>query len=170
MKQILLAVVALATLSNVLVYCVKPPDYPIEPVISFLYNSKSAMLQSRLGQDSIAVTFSFTDGDGDLGFADTTSNIFVTDGRDLFAKPPYRIPDLGSQGVGNGISGEVTIVIPTSCCIYPKVNGIQYPPCDTSKNAPQQRDTLFYIIQIKDQKGHLSNVIQTAPIELICRY
>jgi hypothetical protein len=169
MKKLLISITVLAGLANIFVYCVKPPDYPIEPAITFGALSKKTMLQSRLGQDSIAVRFSFTDGDGDLGFQDTSASIFITDGRDSFNKPPYRIPFLGTQGVGNGISGEITIVVPTTCCIYPDKNGIKYPPCDTSVNAPQSRDTVFYWIQIKDRAGHLSNKIKTDPIELICR-
>ena len=147
--------------------CVQPPDYPDEPVIEFLSLSKSQVLQASFGEDSIVITFSFTDGDGDLGFADTTASIFITDGRDNFDKPPYRIPYINQEGAGNGISGEISIVVPTTCCIYPSSTGI--PPCDTSLNAPQLVDTVFYLLQIKDRAGHLSNQIQTEPITLICR-
>lgn len=113
------------------------------------------------------ITFSFTDGDGDLGFKDEQGSIFIVDGRDTFDKPPYRIPYIEQQGAGNGISGEISIVVPTTCCIYPTSTGI--PPCDTSVSAPQLLDTVFYLLQIKDRAGHLSNQITTDPITLVCR-
>ncbi|TNE61977.1 MAG: hypothetical protein EP344_05475 [Bacteroidetes bacterium] len=156
--------ILLVSVASVLLFCVKPPDYPIEPVITFESLSKDIMFQSTFGQDSVVITFSFTDGDGDLGFKDDQENIFIIDGRDSFQKPSYRIPYIEQQGAGNGISGEISIVVPTTCCIYPP----PLPPCDTI-NAPQQLDTVFYLIQIQDQAGHLSNQIQTAPITLICR-
>lgn len=146
-------------------FCVKPPDYPKEPVITFESLSKDVMYQSSFGPDSVVITFGFTDGDGDLGFKDDQESIFIVDGRDSFQKPSYRIPYIEQQGAGNGISGSISIVVPTTCCIYP----FPLPPCDTSSNAPQQLDTVFYLIKIKDRAGHLSNEIKTGPITLICR-
>jgi hypothetical protein len=146
--------------------CVQPPDYPVEPEIEFLSLSKNTLWQTRFGADSLTITFSFTDGDGDLGFSDTTASIFIVDGRDGFSKPSYRIPFVEQQGAGNGISGEVSIVVPTTCCIYPPNTR---PPCDTSAGAPQFTDTVIYRIQIKDRAGHLSNEIETDPIILICK-
>lgn len=165
MKKITGAIsVLLLTGFAVFQFCVKPPDYPDEPVIDFKTLSKNTMYQATFGQDSVVITFSFTDGDGDLGFQDDQSSIFIVDGRDSFSKPPYRIPYIEQQGAGNGISGEISIVVPTTCCIYPP----PLPPCDTV-NPPQLLDTVFYWIQIKDRAGHLSNQIETAPITLICK-
>ena len=73
------------------------------------------------------------------------------------------------QGAGNGISGEVTVRVPVSCCIPDPVNGIQLPPCDTNSVSGQIRDTLVYTVQIKDRTGNWSNIIQTSPIILICK-
>lgn len=166
MKKISLTIgiLAIATLL-VFQFCVKPPDYPDEPVITFESLSKTTMLQSTYGQDSVVITFSYTDGDGDLGFLDDgEESIFIVDGRDTFQKPSYRIPYIEQQGAGNGISGEICIVVPTTCCIYSDL----FLPCDTL-NPPQQIDTVFYWIRIKDRAGHLSNEIQTDPITLICK-
>ena len=163
-SPILLPVAALLLL---LAACVQPPDYPVEPVITFSALSKNVMYQSKFGQDSVVISFDFTDGDGDLGFSDTAASIFIVDGRDEFDKPPYRIPYINEEGAGNGISGTIYIVVPTTCCIYPINSGI--PPCDTSMSAPQMTDTVFYKIWIRDRAGHLSNVIETAPITLVCR-
>jgi hypothetical protein len=150
-------------------FCVKPPNYPIEPKIEFKRLSKSLMKQKAFGSDSVSITFSFTDGDGDLGFEDNTSSIFLVDTRDNVEKTPYALPFLGLQGVGNGISGEVSIVFANSltCCVYPLDTGIL--PCDTLPRVPQARDTVSFRIRIKDRAGHFSNEIETAPIFLICK-
>ncbi len=143
-------------------FCVQPPDYPDEPVIEFKGLSKTTMIQSALGKDSVVITFEYTDGDGDLGFEDNTASLFIQDGRDSFEKPPYRIPFVGTQGAGNGISGEISIVVPTPCCIYQNV------ACNTS-GFVAEFDTVFYIIKIQDRAGHVSNPIQTDIIKLRCR-
>ncbi len=143
-------------------FCVKPPDYPDEPVIEFKGLSKSTMIQSALGVDSVTITFSYTDGDGDLGFEDNTASLYIQDGRDSFEKPPYRIPFVGTQGAGNGVSGDISIVVPTPCCIFNNV------ACNTSSFVPQF-DTLFYLIKIQDRAGHTSNTIETDMITLRCR-
>ncbi len=161
------ALVFACSMLTLLQFCVQPPDYPDEPVIEFMSLSKTTLKQASLGADSVVVTFSYTDGDGDLGFTDTSASIFIVDGRDAFQKPSYRIPSVGTQGAGNGISGEISIIVPNTCCIYPSSSGV--PPCDTSSFAPQAFDTVFYIISIRDRSGHLSNAIQTSPIRLQCR-
>lgn len=165
-KTIIPALYLFCAILILLQFCVQPPDYPDEPVIEFQSLSKTTLRQSSLGVDSVVVTFSYTDGNGDLGFTDTSASIFIVDGRDTFEKPSYRIPSVGTQGAGNGISGEISIVVPTTCCIYPRSSGI--PPCDHSSFAPQELDTVFYFISIRDRSGHLSNTIQTDPIYLRC--
>lgn len=151
----------------VLAYCVQPPNYSDIPDIEFISMSTDIMRQEKLGVDTLYITFSFTDGDGDLGSVNGEPNIFIFDGRDTFEKPAYQIPYIDQEGAGNGISGEIRIRLLSTCCIYPRSTGI--PPCDTSKNAPQNLDTVFYWIYIRDQAGHNSDTIQTAPITLICR-
>lgn len=149
--------------------CTKPPNYSNIPEIEFLRMSKNLMRQSSLGPDTVFITFGFTDGDGDLGTGQEGPEVFVFDGRDNFEKPPYKLPKIDQQGVGNGISGEITILMPTTCCIFPPQNGISYPPCDNSPNAPSMFDTVFYDIYIKDAAGNQSNTIRTPPIALRCR-
>ena len=89
-----------------IISCTKPPDYPIEPIIEFERLSRNSMKQGFTNNDSIVVTVSFTDGDGDLGSNDSTIDIFVSDTRIPNAEPsPYKMPFVPVQGVGNGISG-----------------------------------------------------------------
>jgi hypothetical protein len=146
--------------------CANPPDYSDTPTLTFVSLSKQTMLQSKFGSDTVALTFAFTDGDGDISFSDTTANVFIVDARDNFSKPSYRIPRIDEQGAGNGISGTITIAVPTTCCIYPPNSA---PPCDTSSFAPKLVDTLAYRIQIMDRARNKSNEITTDPIYLICK-
>ncbi|MCC6280482.1 MAG: hypothetical protein IT262_07780 [Saprospiraceae bacterium] len=169
MKNGLLGILCLAAFAAVTAqFCVKPPDYPIEPVIEFKSVSKSVMRQRGLAPnnpDSILVTFSYTDGDGDLGYPDSdpTTSIFFKDGRDQFGSE-RKLPYVDPQGAGNGISGEISVMLPSTCCI------------DTTGDIPTAcqsvsitTDTLVYLITIRDRAGHVSNEIKTSPIVLICK-
>jgi hypothetical protein len=143
--------------------CATPPDYPDEPVITYKYMSGNSMKQnSNSLADSLLLTFSFTDGDGDLGSNDSVA-IFIEDGRDGFDKPPYKIPFIDQQGAGNGISGEISILLNTTCCTF----GNGYPPCSVVPNIPY--DTLTYRVYIRDRAGHKSNLIETPQILLYCQ-
>ena len=149
-------------------YCVQPPDYPKEPVIEYIGLSKSMMQQGQGYQDSLFVTFSFTDGDGDLGYPETdpTPSVFIRDSRDSFPKPPLQLPYVEPQGAGNGISGEITVKLPTTCCIYTNQEGIKFACEDVTQI---QLDTFYYFIKIRDRAGHESNEIKTGVITLKCQ-
>jgi hypothetical protein len=143
--------------------CATPPNYPNEPVITFKSLSRNYMKQnSNSLADSLLLTFSFTDGDGDLG-SDDSVGVYIKDGRDGFDKPPYKIPYINPQGAGNGISGEISIRLNTTCCTF--ANG--YPPCSVVPNVPY--DTLTYQVYIRDRAGNESNVIETPQILLYCQ-
>jgi hypothetical protein len=146
--------------------CANPPEYSDTPSIEFMSLSKNQMSQSLFGNDTVAISFSFTDGDGDISFSDTTGNIFIVDARDNFSKPSYRIPTIDEQGAGNGISGIITISVPTTCCIYPPNTAL---PCDTAQSVPQTFDTLSYRIRIMDRARNMSNEIEAGPILLRCK-
>jgi hypothetical protein len=146
--------------------CVKPPDYPKEPVIEFSNISKTLMKQGKNGEDSVSITFNYTDGDGDLGYPDDSggTSIFVKDGRDNFEKYEYKLPYVEPQGTGNGISGTITIKLPTSCCI--EIRNGQSIACEGLNIA---LDSVTYLIRIKDRAGHFSNEISTPIIQLKCQ-
>ena len=149
-------------------FCVKPPDYPKEPVIEFIGLSKNVLQQGKSSGDSLSISFSYTDGDGDLGYPSTEAvpSVFVRDDRDSFTKFEYRLPYVEPQGAGNGISGEISIVLPTSCCIYVTPGG-QKLACDLVPN-DFLFDTLYYFIAIRDRAGNKSNEIKAGPILLQC--
>ena len=157
----------LIALCILLQQCVQPPNYPIEPVIQYIGLSKTQMKQGTGYQDSLFVTFSFTDGDGDLGYpaTDPTPSVFIRDSRDSFPKPPIQLPYVEPQGAGNGISGEITIKLPTTCCIYINGQGSKFACEDVTQI---QFDTFFYYIKIRDRAGHESNEIKTEAITLRC--
>ena len=159
-KLLLFSIIATAFIT-----CVSPPDYPIEPQIEFKSLSKSKMRQGQLGnEDSLFLAFTFTDGDGDIGSSGKNSNdsvnIFFIDKRNNQPSERFRIPYVPEQGAGNGISGEVRVLLFTTCCNV-------LPPCEPSTTKPI--DTLVYEIYIKDRAGHESNRIKTAPIFLECK-
>jgi len=149
--------------------CTKPPDYSDVPEIQFVNFSKSTLLQGfGANNDFTYLTISFTDGDGDLG-GDTVSTVYFDDLR----TPGYDFLEFGAplipeQGTGNGISGEMIVTLPTTCCIHPD-------PLFSSDgcNAPFEqtgvlRDTVIYEVYILDRAGNKSNVIRTDPLILLC--
>lgn len=155
MKNILL----LGLLTMTLTYgCIDPPDYPIEPVIEFVSMSHTTVvaqtspLDANRPVDTLYITFSFTDGDGDLGELGDTNNVYFIDSRFGDRGPSFNIEDIPAAGATNGISGEITAMIPQVFC-FPN---------------SEPRDEVVYSIQIADKAGNLSNVIDTPPLELIC--
>ena len=142
--------------------CIRPPDYPIEPQIEFVGMTKTTMRQGFGTEDSVYITLSFTDGDGDLGgiSGKDSLNVFITDKRNN--KPveqTFRIPFVPEAGAKNGISGEIRFLMYTTCCL-------SLEPCIATPVRPT--DTLIYDIYIKDRAGHASNIIKTYPIILQC--
>lgn len=154
---------------GLLVSCSQPPDYPDEPQLEYVGVNKTSVLQgsSTAPNDTLAIIFSFTDGDGDLGNDDNISNIKLFDSRDT-TLTPYKIPPVPEQGSGNGISGEITILVPNRigsgniCCIFPDLR-----VCRTDSRYKQ--DTFSYSIQMIDRAGHESNIIRTETITILCQ-
>lgn len=147
--------------------CIKPPDYPVEPNISFKSLSKNTMKQGQSPNDDfLYLTINFTDGDGDIGndAGDTLTkfNIEITDTRDN-SVIPYKAPIVPLIGANNGISGEIELKLFTSCCLYS--DGFR--PCEAHPSIPA--DTLSYKVVLVDRAGHKSNVIETPPIYLDCK-
>lgn len=150
--------------------CVKSPDYPIEPRIEFVSVS-SSYIKSGF-QDTI--TFSFTDGDGDIGIRITNDtnlceccritsddstvlsnrnfNVFLIDSRDGCVQS-FASANVSSGSKYPALEGEIEVIraIDSKKCIAPPQAGCP-------------KDTVIYTIVIRDLAGHLSNFIQTTPI------
>ena len=158
---------ALVLLASFIASCIQPPNYPNEPVIEFLSLNQTSIAQGNGGAtaDTLAVLFSFTDGDGDLGNDGDSIDVFLTDSRDGFVNQ-FKLPLIPDQGTGNGISGEITLRIPNKpfniCCTFP--NGAT--ACQPNTEFPT--DTLSYGITIKDRAGNESNKVQTDVITILC--
>ncbi len=149
--------------------CSKPPVYPAEPVIEYVGVNQTTIRQSSGTSDqldTLIISFSFTDGDGDLGSPDSI-NVFLTDNRDGFSHP-FKINRIPQLGAGNGIMGQIDIKLTNSpdtkyfCCTYPNTNLTCIP------NPQYPTDTMSYSIQLRDRAGNLSNIITTEPIILLC--
>lgn len=135
--------------------CQADEEFPPEPSISFVQFIAYA-------SDSAHFTFSFTDGDGDLGLADTDTaapydfNAFFTyseftDGAwndfdlgDLGYY--YRIPTLHEGPNPKAVSGEITVTL--------------IPYFNASSSALS--DTFKWSLYIQDKALNISNSIETA--------
>lgn len=148
--------------------CANSPDFPDVPEISYLGSSKSSMIQNSLNTDSIFITISFTDGDGDIGSTEEIQdqNLFITDNRTGESYDRFRIPGIPEQGAANGISGEITLRLFTTCCIFPEGTPNDPQPCDAPPDFPTNELTLD--ISIMDRAGNMSNTVTTDPIILQC--
>lgn len=142
--------------------CVKGPDYPDEPIITFLSIDKDTISQSALGKDTLIVSFQFTDGDGNLGRNGQLADIFLIDSRLGVVQDSFKIPTIPEKGTKNGIDGQAQVLFKSTCCIFPDGT----PPCKTSSAHPL--DSFQLGIYIKDRKDNTSNTITTPYIYLRC--
>lgn len=160
LTNILILCIGMACLSS----CVKSPGFSDIPEIEFLGFSSQSMVQSSLNSDSLFLQFSFTDGDGDIGFDPDVfdQNIFIIDNRTGDRYDAFKAPVIPEQGASKGISGTVTLRLFTTCCLFPD----NIPPCESP---PQYKtDTLTLDIFIKDRAGNFSNRVTSSPIILEC--
>ena len=148
-----------------IIACTKPPDYSDTPEIAFISLSKDELIAGNNLTESLTLTISFTDGDGDIGIDDGTPSVFFKDLRDGSEFITFFAPVIPEQGVGNGISGEMYIKVSTTCCIHPDPN--QTDGC-TGDFSDYPIDSLVYEVYIKDRAGNKSNIIETNPITLLC--
>lgn len=131
--------------------CNDEETFPITPVIAFKTLEK---FQSLSGLDSLVLTFSFTDGDGDIGTAvsdtfgrDVYARLFeknngVFEEAQLSAPLEYRVPYLEPSGNNSSLKGDIRI-------------NIDY-------NILRPNDTIYYKVVLEDRAGNRSNEISTA--------
>lgn len=154
--------------------CVKPPEYPDEPVLSYNTGDGDGFNQSTIAQgsqgsvsDTLILAFSFTDGDGDIGYEVDSFDVFFTDSR--FGIADFRrLPIIPDQGTGNGIEGKITLRFPNQpsniCCAYENA-----PACSPHQEVGgNPTDTFSYTLQIRDRAGNWSNKVQTETVTIIC--
>ncbi|MFT5823841.1 MAG: hypothetical protein ACI8ZM_005104 [Crocinitomix sp.] len=158
---------SLVILSVFVSSCFKSEEYPVEPIISdpiFIFSGDSAQL-----------TFSFTDGDGDIGLAPEDSlppynaasyfhyNLHVDyyekddvngwqRGRDLDGDSivfQYRLKPIVVKGKARGIKGTMDVSM-----------------INFSNPFSSESDTIKYTIKLIDKALNESNVIETEEIYL----
>lgn len=150
MKRRLITGLFLASVAAVLSSCSDEDTYPVTPEIAY----KSLEKFTNISQsDSIVLTFSFTDGDGDIGSPESdpaSRDVFVKlfemkngvfEEAILAAPLEYRLPYLTPRGSNESLKGDVRI-------------NIDY-------NILVPNDTIFYKLYIKDRAGRKSNEIST---------
>lgn len=140
--------------------CSQAPNLSDEPEIEFLNISRTVLPQGTSGDEFTQVTIGFSDGDGNLG-EDEELNLFFVDTRDSF-ETEFGIPFIPEEGAGNGITGEIRVRLPTSCCIFPN----EQPPCTPSDLFPT--DTVVYEVYLIDRSDNPSNRVTLPPIILLC--
>ncbi|MFN8280670.1 MAG: hypothetical protein U0V49_10345 [Saprospiraceae bacterium] len=134
------------------------------PELGFIKMSRSSMDQGDLNQDSVLLSFSFKDGDGDLGQGSSSPvrDISVIDVRTGLISDQFKLPDI-PDAKGKPITGDFTIRLFTTCCIFP----LMIPPCTAPPQFPY--DTIQYEVFIKDRAGHESNHVRTPELVLNCK-
>ena len=151
--------------------CATPPEFPSEPFIEFVSISKDTMLNGTSDNDEVEIVFSFTDGDGDIGFPQEDNppkNIFLINretGDTLLDK--FTIPNIPDQGLSNGIKGTITLTLYQQCCDFNPPSPGYFCGAPGSV-APVPFDELLIDVVIVDKAGNASNRAEIAPLVLIC--
>ena len=142
----------------VIASCVQPPEYPLEPIIVF--ESISSTSLNEIGEDTVYLSLTFTDGDGNLGSgnaedpdADTVKNVIVEDTRQPGFPILYHIDEVVPRSNVQAISGRIDLRFDPGFFI-----------CFGSEEA----DTLRMTVRVIDRAGNESNTIQTPMLRLNC--
>jgi hypothetical protein len=175
---------ALMALLTLLSGCFNPPSFPDAPEIAFKSLS-GVRTVDPLGnpQDSITVTISFRDGDGDLGL-DANDTLppfqaFTTDAdgnrvanffHHNYHLKVKRMKDGQAEEVqfldGGRIKGRFPVLIDNQGPIEGELNFGRYFLISGSGNTFNNFDTLFFEVQIVDRQRNVSNTITTPTIVL----
>jgi hypothetical protein len=144
--------------------CADRPDLSPIPTLEYIGSSKSTMKQSNLNQDTVLLSFKFSDGDGDIGYLEKDNQInkvpdlIVIDKRTNVKYDNFTIPPIPQQGTNNGIQGTMIITLLSTCC--------QINPCDPDEN--QSDEKLPLEIYLMDRAKNKSNVVQIENLTLKC--
>lgn len=159
-----------------IVSCEKPPNFPETPEIAYKSINNSMVINSGLGgnKDSISVSITFKDGDGDLGLSqgdigsspyvgEFEKNYFVTTYRKVdgeFEKVEFDALELGGrfgpltdESVTGPIEGTLNYAIE-----IPRYN------TDDDSFALSRGDTLKFDVYIVDRDLNQSNTVETGEV------
>jgi hypothetical protein len=167
----------------VLSSCIKAPEYSIIPAIKFVSVSSQYVTSGSLD----TITFSFTDGDGDIApnnnypsldtcivHGDSTmlyknyNNIFLFASNNNFGcqiPDAFASPNLVPSGSYKALSGQIQVyeAVHSSTCLLCADSTCINP------NGTTGNDSVIYTIYLVDLAGHLSNPIKTTAIYTGCR-
>ncbi len=146
MKRMLPILITFAILAG-LFSCKKKtePDL-VYPTILGISLSTTSVKQF---EESVTLTISYKDGDGDLGAENPDSAVvFVQDSR-LDKPDKYHIPPLAPLGSELSIQGKITITLNSTFLIG---NGTA--------------EDITYSVELKDRAGHRSNTFTTEKIRI----
>ena len=122
-------------------------DKSTVPKIEFVSISPATVVEYK---DSINITISYDDYDGDIGENDPNlKNLFVTDSRNNVTYE-YRISQLSPNGSIIHIKGNLNTIIKNTAI---------------TNNANSQ--AVSYSVYLKDRAGNQSNVVSTSAITII---
>jgi hypothetical protein len=147
-----------------LLSCAASNDFNEIPIIEFISISKNSMIQSDLNKDSLTLTIGFEDGDGDIGYGPQINgiNLVVIDRRTNEVYSNFKVPAIPTEGANNGVKGKIFLKLFTTCCIYPNTPIA----CEPLDGFPT--NTISFDVYMKDRAGHMSNVITTSEVILLC--
>ncbi len=147
--------------------CNQSSDFSDVPELTFISMTKDSLNQG-INSDTLFVTLGFTDGDGDISISKNNPdklNLEVIDLRTGNVSDNFLIPEIPVSGAANGVSGEMTIKMLNTCCIFPEMDSI--PPCSVTPLYPDNQ--LVWQYTLTDDAGNVSNSVITKPISLKCR-
>ena len=125
------------------------------------------------GSDSILVTLSFTDGDGDFGPPDGTAATSQDDPSNhandsaVIADPAYSVYYYSYQQGDSFLDHKATRFIANDGkykAITGDINVYPVLECPPTGNT----DTIYYSFFIKDRAGHLSNRVRSTKVVVNC--
>lgn len=135
----------LLTLTVILISCKKKEETNLAPELVFLSLTPASIKEYT---DSLVLTISYKDPDGDLGEnSSSVNNLFVKDNR-TGVELKYRIKQLAPNNANVAITGKLNITIKKVPII----------------NSSATSEELFYSIYAIDRAGNQSNAILTTPI------
>jgi len=136
--------IVLCTLLFSISSCKKKDEQTNAPQIAFVSISPSSVVEYS---DSVTITFSYDDFDGDLGENNPNiSNLFITDTRNNVTYN-YRISELAPSGSAIHIKGNLNAVIKNTAI---------------TDNSSSQ--SFIYAVYVKDRAGNTSNTILSSAI------
>jgi len=124
------------------------PPLPPEPVIELRSAGPATLVALR---DSVVFELAYTDGDGDIGFAEADSTVvYVTDERFPLTEG-FHLPPLAPEGAQIAITGVLTVVLPRTILKDPEADSEQ----------------VVFSLRLRDRAGNWSNTVQSAALVVL---